>query len=277
MITTGGGGFSLSALKPKWWPFEWNLQFLAMSFTGLRFTQNPHWLVAALWATLLLLVLLEFWRNRRDYKLNIWFPVLFCMSVAGYFVLPFSIVTDARYTFFNVRMAPIFFFLLVPIVVTIPIHRFAGRIVIILCLALTCYSASLHDKVAKEIDGYVPIFEKMEKKGAVLLLIGTSRSEYLDPFFYANYHYCFPFYYHVLKGGGINSDMFNTRLMPVGFKEERRPGRPPRRELQRWVEYIPNYDYVIVRQMPRAIHLQLEYYGEFLDTVGPWDLYKLKK
>lgn len=276
MLTAPGDSLSVTGLNPKWWPLEWNFSFLAMSFTGMRFTRDPHWLIAALWATLLLLVLLGFWRHRRESKFNFWFPVLFCMAVAGYFVLPFSIQTDGRYTFFNVRMAPIAFFLLVPIVAALPIGRLAGRIVVVLCLLLTCQSAYLHDRVSSEIEGFVPIFDKMEKNAAVLTLFRGSRSEYLDSFFYANFHSCFPFYYHMLKGGGVNPDMFNRRLMPVGYREGKRPGRPTIREPEKWVEYRAAYDYVLAINMPGIIHRQLEYYGDLVESTGPWSLYKLR-
>ena len=279
MITAPGDSLSLFGLKSERWPLEWNLSFLAMSFTGMRFTRDPHWLnwlIAAFWATLLLLPLLEYWRHRRESKFSFWFPVLFCMAVGGYFVLPFSIQTDGRYTFFNVRMAPIFFFLLVPIVATLPIGRFAGRVVVLLCLILTCYSAYLHDRVSNEIEGFVPIFDKMEKNATVLTLFATSPSAYLDPFFYNNFHQCFPFYYHILKGGGVNPDMFNRRLMPIGFREGKRPGRPSQRELHKWVEYRAAYDYVIARQVPRIVYQQLDYYGDLVDSAGPWSLYKLR-
>ncbi len=276
MLTAPGGSLSVKSLDLHWWPLNWNLSFLAMSFTGLRFTRDPHWLIAALWATLLLLVLREIWRHRRGYKFDYWLPALFCMAVAGYFVLPFSIRTDGRYTFFNVRLAPIFLLLLAPIAATLPIGRIAGRVLVVLCLSLTCYSAYLHDRVSCEIEGYVPIFDKMEKKAAVLALFRGARSEHLDPFFYNNFHQCFPFYYHMLKGGGVNPDMFDRRLMPVGYREGRRPGRPSVREPQKWVEYRAAYDYVIAINMPMSIHEQLEDYGDLVDSAGPWSLYKLK-
>ncbi len=276
MLAASGKGISLSGLNLQWWPLERNLSFLVMIFTGMRFTRDPNWLMAALWATLLLFVLLEYWWHRSKYRFNFWFPVLFCMAVGGYFVLPFSIHTDGRYTFFNLRMAPISFFLLVPIVAALPVGRFAGRVVIVLCLTLTCHSAYLHDRISGEIEGFVPIFDKMEKNASVLTLFLDSRSEYLDPYFYVNFHSCFPFYYHILKGGGVNPDMFHRRLMPVGYREGRRSVRPSRHQLQKWVMYRAAYDYVLVLKVPRFIHGQLENLGDLVDTTGPWSLYKLR-
>ena len=274
MLAAPGDRLSVSGLNPQWRPLRVNLSFLAMSFTGMRFTRDPIWLIAALWATLLVFVSLGFWRHRSKYRFNFWFPVLFCMAVGGYFVLPFSIHTDQRYAFFNTRMAPISFFLLVPIVATIPMRRFAGRTVICLCLLLTCNSAYLHDRVSSEIEGFVPIFDKMEKNASVLTLFLDSPSEYLDPYFYVNFHSCFPFYYHILKGGGVNPDMFHRHLMPVGYREGRRPVRPS--TLSQRTSYRAAYDYVLVINVPRIIHSQLEYHGDLVDTTGPWSLYKLR-
>lgn len=276
MLSATGEGTSLSDLQLRWWPVEWNLSFLAMTFTGMRFTSDPNWIIAAVWGALLLLALVEFWRQRREYTAGLWFPELFCMALAGFFVLPFSVQMGDRYAFFNARMAPISFFLLVPVIAAIPMGRLAGRAVICLCLLLTCNGAYLHNGISNEVESSVAIFDKMEPNAAVLPLIGGSRSAYLDPFFYNNFHYHFPFYYHILKGGGINPYMFNHRLYPVGYREGKKPDCPTPRERYKWASYRSQYDYILVRQMPDPVRQQLMLYCEYVDSQGPWSLFKVK-
>ena len=47
------------------------------------------------------------------------------MALAGFFALPFSFQTDARYTFFNTRVAIIAQFLLVAVLATLPLLSIA--------------------------------------------------------------------------------------------------------------------------------------------------------
>lgn len=278
MTSSTGEGITLDSLNMKWWPVKWNLSFLAMTFTGLRFMQNPVWWVALVWSLLLLPLAAGLWHFRTQGSFTkYWFGLLFLMALAGYFVLPFSVVTDNRYTFFNVRMAPIFLFLLMPFIAGLPIGKKMGRLMALLCIILTLYSVNLHHRVSRELESFIPLFDKMEPNAAVLPLVGLAPSSIMDPFFYANFYSHFPFYYHVIKGGGVNPDMFAARLMPVGFRENKRPSRPSHRELHLWLKHRAQYDYVIARRVPDVVIKQLEQYGTFLDSAGPWALYKVNK
>jgi hypothetical protein len=190
--------------------------------------------------------------------------------------MPFSVHTDARYTFVNARMAPVLCLLVAVFLATLPLERLFAGVLAITCIVLTAYSVSLHDRVSREIESFIPIFDKMKSGAAILPLVRTSPSAHLDPFFYANFHYNFPFYYHVLKEGGTNPDMFNTKLMPIGYRPGNQPARPPQREPERWTEQRAGYDYVLTLGMSRLVHRQLDYHGVLLDSVGPWRVYKLK-
>jgi hypothetical protein len=77
--------------------------------------------------------------------------------------------------------------------------------------------------------------------------------------------------------GGVNPDLFDNRLMPVAFRPGAKPGRPPHRELHRWVEYSDDYDYIIARQIPPQVRSQLDNAADFELSSGHWLLYKIRK
>ena len=253
-----GRTLTLESLNLRWWSLEWNLSFIGMMFTGMRITSNPVVWVAAMWGAVLLLLLFGLLRSWRQHSVSPVYAVLFGLVVAGFFVLPFSLVLDNRYTFFNVRMAPLSLFVLLPFAAAIPLGRAAGGLLAILCIALSVQSAQLHHKIASELESYVPIFDKVPSNARLLPVLGLTPSQYLDPFYYARFYSHFPFYYHVLKGGGINPDMFTARLMPLAYKPGVLPSRPPHNDLGRWAEHANQYDYILVRNAPPQVIKQLQ-------------------
>ncbi|MEP1470030.1 MAG: hypothetical protein ABJK20_00010 [Halieaceae bacterium] len=273
--SSAAGSASLLDAKLVWWPSQYTLKFLAMMFTGMRFNAGVDWATLAIWVAVIPLMVLGYWRCSNNYAAGLWLPVLAVLALAGFFALPFSVQTDARFTFFGVRMAPIFLFLLVAAVSTLPLHSLAGRMVAIAALSLTVSGAVLHDRVAKEVAEISPVIDKMRAGEAVLPLISNSRSTYLDPVFFAQFHYHGVFYYHLLSPGGANPDLFHNRLMPVAFKAGGRPPRPPQRQLYRWPEYHQHYRYVLSRGLDPRIHSQLQGSTQAVAKSGDWHLYDL--
>ena len=272
--STAGLGSLLDA-KLVWWPAQYNLQFLAMMFTGMRFNAGGDWATLVIWLALVPLIALGYRRRRHNVAAGLWLPLLAVLALAGFFVLPFSVQTEARFTFFSVRMAPIFLFLLVAAMSTLPLHSLAGRMVVIVALCLTVSGAVLHDRVAKEVAEISPVIDKMQSGQAVLPLISNSRSRFLDPVFFAQFHYHGVFYYHLLSPGGVNPDLFHNRLMPVAFKAGERPARPTQRQLYRWPEYHEHYRYVLSRGLDSRIDSQLYSATHAVMKSGEWRLYDL--
>lgn len=273
--SSAAGLGSLLDAKLVWWPMQYNLKFLAMMFTGMRFNSGGDWAALFIWLTLVPLLALGYWRCGRNYVAGLWLPLLTVLALAGFLVLPFSVQTDARFTFFSVRMAPIFLFLLVAVLSSLPLHSMAGRLVAITALCLTVSGAILHDRVAKEVAEISPVVGKMRAGQAVLPLISNSRSKFLDPVFFAQFHYHGVFYYHLLSPGGVNPDLFHNRLMPIAFKPGERPARPPQRQLYRWPEYHEHYRYVLSRGLDPRIDAQLANSTQILVKSGAWRLYDL--
>ena len=129
--------------------------------------------------------------------------------------------------------------------------------------------------MASELESYIPIFDKMESNAAVLPLWTNAPSAVLDPFFYMNFYSHFPFYYHVIKGGGVNPMLFGGGLMPVAFKDGRKPTRIVWDQVRG--ERFEQYDYILATQLPPQVVRQLNSAATFLDRTGPWRLYKVKK
>jgi len=266
---------SLPDARMVWWPLQYNLNFIAMMFTGMRFSGGGDWLVLSLWLALIPVLLLGFWRARASYAAGLWLPLLATLALVGFFALPFSVQTDARFTFFSVRMAPVFLFLSVAALTTLPVHPLAGRLIAVLALCLTLSVAFLHDRVSREVADIAPLIDKMRAGETVLPLISNSRSAFLDPVFFAQFHYHGVFYYHLLSPGGANPDLFHNRLMPVAFENGKRPPRPSQRQLYRWPEHRQHYRYVISRGLDPRIDAQLITATAPLAESGGWRLYDL--
>jgi hypothetical protein len=278
MTSESGGALSLESLQLTWWPLEWTLSFLAMFFTGLRITEDPVWWVAALWVLLLPPLMFGLWRagKKRDISPGLlWFAILSAMAMAGYFVLPFRLVTDTAYTYFNARLAPIALFLLAAFMAGLPIGARMGRLLAIVCIVLTLYSANLHHRVASELESYIPIFDQMEPNAAVLPLWTNAPAAALDPFFYTHFYSHFPFYYHVIKGGGVNPMLFDAQILPIGFKEGKRPRRILLSDIRG--HHFDQYDYIMAGNVPGVAVQQLNDAAMFMDAVGPWRLYRVDK
>jgi hypothetical protein len=276
VVAADGRVLTLESLNLRWWSLEWNLSFIGMMFTGMRFTANPVLWVAGLWGAVLLVLLFGLIRSWKQHKVSPVYAVLFALVVAGFFVLPFSLVLDNRYTFFNVRMAPLALFVLLPFAAAIPLGRAAGSLLAILCIALSLQSAQLHHKVASELESYIPVFDKVPTNARILPILGISPSQYLDSFYYARFYSHFPFYYHVLKGGGINPDMFTARLLPLAYKPGAQPSRPPHNDLGRWAEHASQYDYILVRNAPPQVIKQLQQSrAELVSFAEGWGVIKV--
>ena len=266
---------SIAAMNFRWWSLDWNLDFLALPFVGMRLDADRESWLAITWITLMLVVLIGAWRGRGFAPFRYYFLVLGCLALAGYFLLPFSVFTPIRYTYFSVRLFPIALFLMVAFLATLHLGRASGRILGGLSVLLTLNSIYLHHSVASEAEASLPLFAGMGPAGDVLPLIGKTPSAELDPFFYSRFYQHFPFYYHVLKGGGVNPDLFNNTLVPVAFVAGKRPGLPPGNEFYRWPEYADQDDYIITRNVSAHLSRQLQEETRRLDVVGPWAVYQL--
>jgi hypothetical protein len=266
---------SLDEARLVWWPLQLNIRFMEIMFFGLRMPGADNWQTPLLWLSIGLLMIIGSWGRKIEFSHGPWLGLLAMIALLGFFFLPFSVQTQERFTFFSVRLAPIFLLLLIAAFSLLRLHVLAGRAVAVAGVLMTVLIAITHDRVAKEVEHIAPLVSKMQAGGKVLPLISSSRSAFLDPGFYAQFHYHDVFYYHLLKGGGANPDLFGNRLMPVVYQSGQRPSRPGQRELYRWPEYALGYDYIISRGIDPRIELQLERNLPKVEQSGPWRLYRV--
>jgi hypothetical protein len=266
---------TLDEARLVWWPLQLNVRFLEVMFSGLRMPGTDNWQIPLLWLLTGLLLIIGSWGRKLEAGRGLWLGLLAMIALVGFFFLPFSVQTEERFTFFSVRLAPIFLLLLIAAFSLLRLHVLAGRAVAVAGVLMTVLIAHTHDRVAKEVEHIAPLVSKMQAGGKVLPLISNSRSEFLDPGFYAQFHYHDIFYYHLLKGGGANPDLFGNRLMPVVYQSGQRPSRPNQRELYRWPEHALGYDYIVSRGIDPRIELQLEQNLPKVEQFGSWRLYRV--
>ncbi|MEH6608035.1 MAG: hypothetical protein V7696_01605 [Halioglobus sp.] len=266
---------TLDEARLVWWPLQLNVRFLEVMFSGLRMPGTDNWQIPLLWLSIGLLLIIGSWSRKLEAGRGLWLGLLAMIALLGFFLLPFSVQTQERFTFFSVRLAPISLLLLLAAFSLLHLHVLAGRAVAVAGVLMTFLIAQTHDRVAKEVEYIAPLISKMQAGGKVLPLISNSRSAFLDPGFYAQFHYHDVFYYHLLKGGGANPDLFGNRLMPVVYQSGQRPSRPSQRELYRWPKYAPGYDYIISRSIDPRIELELERNLPKVERSGSWRLYRV--
>ncbi len=277
LLVTGGtaGVTALPEARLVFWPFQMDLRFLEIALSGMRMPSADNWLIPLLWSVTALAFVLGLIGRRLQFAGGPWLFLLAAVTLVGFFLLPFSVQTQERFSFFSVRLAPIALLILVLAMSLFRLHAVMGRVIAVAAVALTAVIALTHDRVAREVEQIVPVFENMRPGTNVLPLIANSRSAFLDPGFYAQFHYHTVFYYHLLNGGGANPDLFGNRLMPVVFKGGQRPGRPSQRELYRWPDYALRYNYIITRGVDPRINLQLSRTLQPTAQSGPWYVYRV--
>ncbi|WP_462136957.1 hypothetical protein [Candidatus Mycalebacterium sp.] len=185
--------------EPLWWPFSMTVEFFLLMFTGMKITNGPDWISVALWGAVggFLAYAAVRGAKTRFSRLDL---TLFLIALVGFLALPFS--PGAPYTYFNIRLVAVVYFLGAVVLSSLPMCRFAGRIFAVLIVAAALWQGVLHNKLSNEIAEARPVISRMQKNSAVLPVVEDGKSAHLDPVYFYQFHDHIPEYYHFLIGGG---------------------------------------------------------------------------
>ncbi|CAK0742362.1 conserved membrane hypothetical protein [Gammaproteobacteria bacterium] len=272
----------------SWWPVKSVALFLMMMFYGLRWQNGVDISSIVLWS----LVVLLLWGNARRAQaqpisyfsqLMRWF---LSAALLGFFVLPFWF---GFYSYFNLRLAPIIYFLSVFAVAHLPLgparlarsfnfnssaflSRMAAPVLAILAWLLVATSIQTQSKISDETATILPVLDKMSPHSAVLPVLDDSSTHILDSVLFYQLHAHDHYYYHIIHNGGVNPLLFRNPMIPVQLKPERVWPLLEATPVSEWPKVLKNYRYVLVRgHNPQRIQL-LTKSSRVVVQSGPWTL-----
>lgn len=266
-LSSNSQGFEFA---PHWWSFSATADFFLLMFTGMKITGGPDWVSSFLWglaAVFLTYAALRSGTKTRFSRLDL---TLFLIVLAGFLALPFS--PGAPYTYFNVRLVALVYFLGAVFLSSLPMCRFAGRIFAVLIIAAALWQGALHQKLSNEIAEILPVVSRMEKNSVVLPIVEDGKSAHIDPVYFYQFHDHVPEYYHFLIGGGANPYLISNPGFPIRY-------RLPRKMLEvmgsNLADYTCCYRYILARGERFG---GFEFLGPFrrIARSGKWVLFDIR-
>jgi hypothetical protein len=259
--------------------YSWRVNWLSVNnlihyyipmFTGMRLTNGPDWSALVAWIVIATTCLYAWQHTQNRYSMFKLPIFLFFASIAGYFVLPFRY---GYYSYFNLRLAPVSYFLMVLLLARLLMAPIARILVAVATVTLVVLIIISQSRVSRSSEAVLPLLGVMEKNSLVLPLIFDSASTVIDPACFDEFHMHELNYYHVLIGGGANPTLFPNAMMPVQY----RPGiylpYPEKPYDFRWEEHGQYYTYFLLRGAPAEFSRRLKMHTKLVATSGPWSLF----
>jgi hypothetical protein len=272
-----GSSYSPTVLSPtaewgiRWWPVEGTLGFFMLMFTGMHWTDGAYWPAALIWLTIAGLFVSSGTARSKDIVIPWEMLSFWILSLIGFACLPFWLT---YYSYVNLRITSVSYFLLSIVVSRIPLGRKAAAIFFSLVTVLMVFSWNLQDKLYHETAEIMPLLAKMERNSTVLPLMLDPSAKALDPVFFYEFHKHETNYYNIVVGGGATPTLFSSPLLPVQYK----PGviMPIATDFKpaSLLYYSNFYRYLLVRGAPAPYIRDLAYYYKFVGQSGGWSLFE---
>jgi hypothetical protein len=260
----------------EWLPLKWTWAFFALMFNGMQWSRGAQPVPLVLWAGVFALVLgalIAHWKEpvmllRR--RAVVLIPIIIALCV-----LPTRIGT---FTFVNLRVAAIVYFLLVFLAAELEFRGWR-RYALVALLALTMADSILRQaRISDEVSDIVPIVQRIPANSRILPLVFDPSSSELDPgFFEAHLHD--HDYYHLLVGGGYNPYFFPAPVLPVHYRkgaERPAPGEDNPWGFS-WKEHASDYQYFLARGAPESFKSHIASRCNQVYASGPWMLYERRR
>jgi hypothetical protein len=213
-----GFAFEASAMLPyqdlriRWWSPLAVLQYFFLPFFGMQPSDESCYLNLILWLVIAVLFIYSSHRNPGSLRDNISVKYLLIATLAGYSLMPFWL---GDYSYFNLRMSIICYFLIALMLNNIPIGRKTAELMVATTFLLMTLTIGKNISISKEIELLIPIFNKMDGNQTLLPIYFESNSSELDRSYFYEFLAHSHFYYHIEKGGGTNPGLFNSTMNPI--------------------------------------------------------------
>ena len=256
-----------------WWPIQDVAAYYMMMFTGMNLSAGLNWLVLFMWiaATAIIATGAAFFFSKRQEPFPWVFFLFFLLSTIGFFALPFW---AGKYSYFNLRLAPVSYFFAAILAGWCLIPRPAGLIIFCVAAMLIVHSAKTQYLFSKETAQILPILAKMTKNAKILPMVFDKKSEVLDQKFFPEAHAHDYFYYHITVGGGASPSLFPSPMLPVKFQKNAHLPEPIHDFA--WQDHGAAYHYLLTRGAPQGFIPFVNKYAHTLEQSGPWVLLKNK-
>ena len=258
----------------RWWPPAGILAFLFAMFTGLRWQHGFAWPELPLWLTALGLIAFHARRTALPWRFSRPALLLFAATLLGFAALPFWL---GYYSYFNLRLAPIAYFLGVLALAAVPLPRASGHALGLVAWLLVALSAQAQARIGDETATILPVLEKMAPNSAVLPVLVDSRTRVLDSTLFYQLHAHEAYYYHVIRGGGVNPLPFPNPMMPVQLRADAPWPLLESTPVPEWPRALAPYRYVLVRGRDGALLRLLTQLADVTATSGPWTLLEVRR
>lgn len=254
-----------------WLPVKYSILFYTIMFTGMRLTIGPEWLTLGGWIAVAATIIHALCHNPGAAGVSRVAVTQFYAAVAGFVVLPFWF---GYYSYFNLRLAPVSYFLLALLLARLRIRPRTGILVAASAMLLVVLSSSTQARVSQSSEMILPVIDAMKKNGNVLPLLFDSASTDIEPVVYGLFHAQLLNYYHVLAGGGANPALFRSAMLPVQYRGDVLLPYPLKAGTFSWREHGAYYTYFLLRKAPKEFSQKMSAHFDLIAVSGPWQLYQ---
>jgi hypothetical protein len=238
-------------------------------FTGMRWTSGIDWPTTLGWLATIGLFLISGAVNWKNIVIP-WKTVSFLvLSLLVFAFMPFAL----SITYFNLRIAPVSYFLISFILSRIKLGGKAALSLVALVTLLMVLSSNLQGRLSRESAEIMPLLVRMEENAAVLPIILDSTSKELDPFFF-EFHEHHANYYHIIAGGGVTPTLWENPMFPLHYKSGVSLPVPTDLSPSSLQSYASHYKYLLVRGAPPMYIWDLSHYYHFVGQSGEWSLFR---
>ncbi len=210
-------------------PVERALVFLALPFAGMRWGQGVSAFTSAIWIAIACLMVYHSLGDRHKPTEILDRHALFLLLTAlAVLLMPFRV---GDYTFVNMRMSSIAYFLLAMVCSRIRFRGASRCALPLLVLALLGHGVVKQWRISNEIARAEPVVTEIPRNARVMPLVFANDSPELEPRVFDT-HLHVHNYYHILVGGGFSPYFWSMSMTPVHYKpgaERPAPGALPRR------------------------------------------------
>jgi hypothetical protein len=256
----------------RWAPIADTVGFFLHMFNGMQPSGSADLVVVGAWVGILLVVGTALVTRPSALAAVRVHLVLLAVTLLAMVILPYQI---GDYTFINLRVASISYFLLALAAATVPLAPWRNIALAVLLMTCMVDSSATQWKLSRELAEIAPLLANIPKNSRLLPLVFDRGSPELDRrMFNLNMHAYD--YYYVAIGGGYDPYLPKGDLYPVHYAPDQERPAPWEFEPQKftWERFGQDFDYFLVRGMPAGAEDYFTSGARLIGMSGPWQLFR---